>query len=55
MYREDLRHYPENGWSLYGLAQALRAQGRKQEAAAVDARFRKAWARADVELTSSRF
>jgi tetratricopeptide (TPR) repeat protein len=54
-YRTDLRRNPENGWSLYGLAQALRAQGRAAEAAAVDARFQRAWARADVTLSSSRF
>jgi tetratricopeptide (TPR) repeat protein len=55
VYREDLRWNPENGWSLFGLAQSLRAQGKTADAAAVDARFRRAWARADVELTSSRF
>jgi tetratricopeptide (TPR) repeat protein len=54
-YREDLRRNPENGWSLYGLAQALRAQGKADEAAAVDARFQRAWARADVTLNASRF
>ena len=55
VYREDLRWNPENGWSLFGLAQSLRAQGKTADAAAVDARFRRAWARADVQLTSSRF
>ena len=35
-------------------AQALEAQGRIAEAAAVRQRFAKAWARADIELTSSR-
>jgi tetratricopeptide (TPR) repeat protein len=55
LYREDLKRFPENGWSLFGLAQALRAQGKNAEAAAVDARFRKAWAGADVKLASSRF
>jgi tetratricopeptide (TPR) repeat protein len=55
VYREDLRRFPENGWSLFGLAQALRAQGKNAEAAAVDARFRRAWADADVTLTASRF
>ena len=55
MYREDLRRTPENGWSLHGLAQSLRAQGKAAEATAVDARFRVAWARADVVLTGSRF
>jgi len=55
VYREDLKRNPENGWSLFGLAQSLRAQGRTADAAAVDERFRRAWARADVTLTASRF
>src|SRR5262245_5530265 len=55
VYRDDLRRNPDNGWSLLGLAQSLRAQGRPAEAAEVEARFRKAWARADVALTGSRF
>ena len=46
---------PENGWALFGLAQALRAQGKSQEAAAADGRFRQAWAGADVKLVASRF
>ena len=48
-YREDLVRYPNNGWSLHGLAESLKAQGRAKDAAAVDAKFRKAWARADVK------
>ena len=55
LYREDLKRFPESGWSLFGLAQALRAQGRSAEAADVDARFARAWAGADVTLTASRF
>ena len=55
VYREDLRRNPENGWSLFGLAQSLRAQGKSAEAGAEDARFRRAWTRADVTLTASRF
>lgn len=54
-YREDLAKFPENGWSLLGLAQSLRAQGRDAEAADARARFARAWADADVELTASRF
>src|SRR6266542_3527193 len=53
VYREDLRRFPENGWSLFGLAQALRAQGKRKEAAAVDGRVRRAWAGADVTLLAS--
>ena len=55
VYREDLRRFPENGWSLFGLAQALQAQGKNTEAAAAEARFRRAWAATDVTLTASRF
>lgn len=55
VYREDLKRFPENGWSLFGLAAALRAQGKSTEAAAVDQRFSKAWSAADVKLTASRF
>jgi tetratricopeptide (TPR) repeat protein len=55
IYWEDLRKHTNNGWSLFGLAQALRAQGKNAEADAVQARFDKAWSRADVKLTASRF
>ncbi|MGE0453960.1 MAG: hypothetical protein AB7O37_11445 [Vicinamibacteria bacterium] len=55
VYREDLKENRENGWALYGLLQALRGQRKHQEAREVDARFRKAWERADVALTASRF
>ncbi len=54
VYREDLVRFRENGWSLFGLARSLEAQGKKAEAADADRRFRKAWARADITLTSSR-
>ena len=55
VYREDLRRNPGNGWSLFGLAQSQRAQGKTAEAAQTDERFRRAWSRADVTLTASRF
>ncbi|MSO22748.1 MAG: hypothetical protein EXQ58_05725 [Acidobacteria bacterium] len=55
VYWEDLRHYPHNGWSLLGLAQSLRSQGKKEEAALAELRFQKAWAQADVKLKASRF
>ena len=55
VYWDDLKRHADNGWSLFGLVQALRAQDKKAEADAVQARFDKAWARADVKLTSSRF
>lgn len=55
VYWEDLRRNRENGWSLYGLMQALKAQGKNDDAALVEARFKKAWTRADVTLSASRF
>ncbi len=55
LYRQDLKRFPENGWALYGLAQALHAQGKHAEAAQTDARFKQAWTGADVTLTASRF
>jgi len=55
VYWEDLRHNKDNGWSLFGLMQALKAQGKNDEAALVDARFKKAWEKADVTLSASRF
>jgi pimeloyl-ACP methyl ester carboxylesterase len=54
VYREDLQRFRENGWSLFGLRESLRAQRRGDEAADVQRRFERAWARADVTLTSSR-
>jgi tetratricopeptide (TPR) repeat protein len=49
-FREDLVRRPGNGWSLHGLAQSLRAQKRNKEAGTIEARFKKAWSKADVEL-----
>ena len=53
VYREDLAKFPENGWSLLGLAQSLESQGYEDEAAPVRERFAKAWQYADVEITGS--
>ena len=55
VYQEDLRRHPENGWALFGLAQALAAQHRDAESQAVRQRFDKAWTDADVTLTASAF
>ena len=55
VYQEDLKQNPGNGWSLYGLAQSLRAQGATAKAKLVEEEFRKIWTRADVKLSASRF
>ncbi len=53
-YRVDLANHPRNGWSLFGLAQALRAQGKDAEAQTVEGQFKAAWAHADVDPQVSR-
>lgn len=55
VYRQDLKKLPGNGWALFGLGRSLRLQGRNAEAAAVEAQFAVAWAKADVQLQSSCF
>ena len=55
VYWADLKRNRNNGWSLFGLTEALRAQGKKAEAALVEARFKKSWERADVVPVNSRY
>ena len=55
VYREDLRQHPNNGWALFGLTKSLEQQNKTDEANQVHREFKAAWARADVELSSSRF
>jgi predicted Zn-dependent protease len=49
-FRDELARNPENGWSLNGLAKALKAQGKSAEAKEAADRFAKAWANADIEI-----
>jgi len=55
VYWRDLTQNRENGFALFGLAQAVAAQGQDQEAAAIRKRFDAAWSQADVKLRSSRY
>src|SRR6185436_9233396 len=55
VYLEDLQDFRNNGWTLFGLSQSLRAQGKSSEARRVDARFQRAWKNADVRLKASVF
>ena len=52
-YRDELQRNPENGWSLYGLSQALKAQKKNAEAKEVADRYAKAWANADFDLAKT--
>jgi tetratricopeptide (TPR) repeat protein len=53
-FRDDLRKFPANGWSLSGLQAALERQGRQAEAQEVQDRFTAAWTEADTPLTAGR-
>jgi tetratricopeptide (TPR) repeat protein len=53
VYRADLKEHPHNGWSLFGLQQALAAKG--TPSAQVDADLAASWTRADTWIRSSRF
>jgi tetratricopeptide (TPR) repeat protein len=55
VYWEDLRKYRDNGYSLYGLWQSFKAQGRSEEAERIKTKFQKVWENADIMLSSSRF
>lgn len=54
-FRHELEKHPHNGWSLFGLERALRAQGRDYEAMQVRAEREEAWARSDVYLRAPVF
>jgi tetratricopeptide (TPR) repeat protein len=55
VFRADLDIFPRNGWSLFGLAQALEARSEKSEAEKVRAELTEAWQNADVELVAARY
>ena len=55
VFREDLAKLPNNGWSQFGLARALRLQGENDEAAIYEAAFAETWKDADVEIDSPCF
>ncbi len=53
VYRAALEDHPHNGWSLYGLLEALEGQGKTD--AEVQADFDQSWARSDTWIRGSRF
>jgi hypothetical protein len=54
-YRQDLAHYPANGWSLQGLALALAAQGQTEAARQAHAQSEAAFAGVTRRPEGSRF
>jgi tetratricopeptide (TPR) repeat protein len=55
VYRDDLQRHPGDGWALCGLAQALKAEGRDEEAHAGEVAFHYAWRYATIEINASAF
>ncbi len=53
IYKEDLEQLRQNGWSLMGLYQSLKAQNKMDEANKIKEEFDKAWKHADFEIESS--
>ena len=53
-FREDLKRFPNNGWSLSGLRESRLKQGRERdgEIGALQIQFQQAWRRADVKLNA---
>jgi len=54
VYRRDLRWNQNNGWSLFGLYQALDMQGKQGEAQEAYAEYEASWQNSDVMLARSR-
>jgi tetratricopeptide (TPR) repeat protein len=50
VFRADLQKNPRNGRALFGLAESLKAQGKKYAAEMVRRQFEDAWKNADVQL-----
>lgn len=53
VYQRDLSWNQRNGWALFGLVQALRAQGKIEAADRRDSQWQAAWRDADQLLTDS--
>jgi tetratricopeptide (TPR) repeat protein len=55
-YREDLKRFPNNGWSLSGLRESRIRQGREHdgEIIALQMQLQQAWRNADVTLEAGR-
>ena len=53
VYREELADHPTNGWSLFGLKEALRGQNKPADD--IEHQFKDHWSRSEVYLQASRF
>lgn len=53
VFRADLEKNPRNGRSLFGLSEALKAQGKDYDAQQVNGQFQAAWKKADTRLRAT--
>lgn len=53
VYRADLARLPANGWSLFGLSEALMRQHKNAEVPALRSQFQQVWSKADLVISSS--
>lgn len=53
VYKEDLKILRQNGWSLIGLHESLKAQGKLTEADKIKHEFDDAWKDADIQINTS--
>ncbi len=53
VFRAELEDHPNNGWSYFGLLQALEAQGKEDEE--LEKAFEESWARSDTWIRGSKF
>ena len=53
VFEKDLRDYPRNGWSYYGLYIAHDKLNNQEEAAKALKKFNEIWGRADISINSS--
>ena len=53
IFREDLDILRQNGWSLMGLHNSLKEQGKLKEAQEIKTEFEQAWQHADIEINTS--
>ncbi|MBV1931328.1 MAG: tetratricopeptide repeat protein [Porticoccaceae bacterium] len=54
VYLKDLEWNQQSGWATFGLYQAIKAQGKTEEAKLVERRFKSYWRNADTTLKRSR-
>jgi hypothetical protein len=53
VYRRDLRWNQNNGWSLYGLYQSLKMQGKASESKEIHKKWTESWKLSDIDIQAS--